>query len=512
MLATSVRPRAGAAAGRSYRRLTALLGLVVLTLTIAGVVSGPLPAAAGDGQWTTAGSLPGEAPVFSLAMDPVQSSTLLAATLGAGLVRSDDGKTWRDVGGENLPKRLWKVAIDPSKGPQGTAVILVGSAGRGVFRSDDGGATWKGGSQGLQGNALNVRAIALGRGMVVIATSDGVWRSGDGGVTWRSAGLSGMDVSAVAFAQYGTPGAQPPAPAVLVAGIDGVRTPGGRVVRSSDLGATWSVLKNGLPGDLVVAAVAAGPVAAGGIRPLYVAGSGGIFKSDDVGDTWAQQAGLPQQAFSAVVPSPIDPNIVYAASDGGGAVGAGASPGSIVGGVWRSTDRGGSWTKLDSGLSQHGVIALAVGRGNPAALAAIAYDPDAPAVQPYVMNDVGISPSGTPEAGLCPLPQPCPPGDPAPLPAVAGTQIVAVNPNACASPSPSASPTSPSPSSSVSASPAAAASPPASPPGSPSPSATPCAAPVPVRPSGPDVPLPLVAVVILVLAGALLARLFLARR
>jgi hypothetical protein len=483
-------------------RLLSGLGLVALAASL----SVALPAAAADPQWTAAGTLPGEAPVFSVALDPGQVGTILAATLGAGLVRSDDGKTWRDIGAGVLPKRLWKVVLDPSRGPNGNAEIYVGSAGKGFFRSPDGGASWRGSTQGLSADGQNVRAVALGRGVIVIGTSDGVYRSIDDGATWKAAGLAGMDVSALAFAQYGTPTATPPTPAVLIAAIDGLKTPGSRVARSSDLGATWVPLKQGLPADLVAGAVAAGPVAPGGLRPLYIAGSGGVFKSDDVGDSWAQQAGLPQQGFGLVVPSPLDPNIVYAASDGGGASGQGASPGSILGGVWRSTDRGGSWTKLDGGLTQHAVTALAVSRSAPAALAALAYNPDGPIVQPYTLSDTQAQPGGTPEPGLCPEPQPCAPGDPAPLPAVAGSKVVAINPNACAAASPSPNP-------SARSTPGASPPPAASPSASPAAPLLPCPTAAPVGSGGGgDLPLPLVAAVIVVLAGLLVARIVLARR
>jgi photosystem II stability/assembly factor-like uncharacterized protein len=407
-----------------------------------------LPAAAADLQWSELAALPATSPVFSLANDPANFGTAYAASMGSGLLRTDDGKSWHDVGGSILPKRLWRVAIDPAKGPTGDPPIYVGGAGTGFFKSLDGAKSWESLNKGLAKGALNVRSIALGRSLILIGTSDGVYKSSDGGKSWQAMGLQGMDVSSVAIAKYNPP-------VIILAGIDGANNPGSRLLGTQDLTGNWLALKQGVPSDLVVSAIASGPVhQQDNLRTLFVAGSGGVYKSDDSGQTWGQLAGLPAQGFGSLALSPADPNILYTSSDGGG----GSS-----GGVWRSTDRGGTWTQISGGLRDKAITALSIARNSPATLFAVAWNPDKPAVVPYNLSDTQAQPQGEPEGGLCPEGNSgCPP-----LAASSpggGANFPVVLPQPCPSPIVTQQKTSPSPGASppASAAPAATASPPAS--------------------------------------------------
>jgi photosystem II stability/assembly factor-like uncharacterized protein len=453
---------------------------VVSAITLA---SAALPAAAADLQWGSYGTLPGGTASFGLAQDPAAPAQVWAATMGSGLQKTEDGKTWRQVAPGILPMRLWKVAIDPSKGPAVSPPMYVGSAGQGLFKSLDGGKTWTGSTQGLSSpGSRNVRGIAMGVNVLVIGTSDGVYKSVDGGRIWQPAGLAGTDVSAIVFARYA-------GPATLLAGIDGVSNPGSRLVLSKDLGATWTPVKQGLPADIVISAIVAGTVRTdANLRTVFLAGSAGAFKSDDQGQSWGQLSGLPSQGYGSLAVSPADPNIVYVGGDGAGAGG---------GGVWRSADRGGTWTGLSGGLSEKGVTGLSVGRDNPATVIAAAWNPDKALAPVFALSDTQAPPSGQPEAGVCPEPS-----------CQGGFQV---QPSAPPVPSPSPSPSpapcgAPSPSPSGSASPGAASPLPqstASTPGAtPAPSATPCP---PARRTGSriDIPVPL-AVGALVVLGVLL--------
>lgn len=472
----------------------------VLALTSAAAI---VTAAAADLQWAPYGNLSGNSPAFSLASDPAAPATVYAATLGSGLLRTTDGKTWGDAGAGSLPKRLWRVAIDASKGPGGSAPLYVGSAGQGFYKSLDNGGSWQQLNNGLSSaGAQNVRAIAMGRQLIVIGTSDGVFKSGDGGKSWQAMGLQGLDISAVAFAQYSNP-------TVVLAGVDGTRDAGSRLARTVDLGANWIPLTQGISGDLVVTAIAAGPVPAGqNLRPLFVAGSGGVYKSDDGGQSWAQLAGLPPQGFNTVAPSAYDANLVYVASDGGGAG---------TGGVWRTTDRGSTWTALGGGLTEKAVTALTLGRNSPATLAVAAWNANGPAAPAFALNDTQAVPQGQAEGGVCPEP-----GTESQCTALSGGSpgaIPAFSPqDACASPSPAASP---SPISTPPASPAVSPGSSGSPSAgvSPSPSAgVPfgCATPTPgvetPGRSGLDLPIILALGGVALLGVLLVGRIFFARR
>ena len=461
--------------------------VVVSAVLLAATVT---VAVAADPQWNAYGTLPLGNAAFGLALDPAAPAGLWAATNGQGLQHTDDGKAWRPAGGVNVPARLWTIQIDPSKGPGGAAPMYLGSAGQGFFKSLDGGRSWQGSVQGLaSAGARNVRSIAMGVNTLAIGTSDGVYRSADGGRTWLAAGLAGYDISAIAFARF----ANPP---MLVAGIDGITNPGARVVLSKDLGATWTPVKQGVPADIVVSAIAAGPLPAGGTqRPLFLVGSAGVFKSDDGGQGFGQLTGLPPQGYGALALSPSDPSILYVGSDGGG---------TGAGGVWRSADRGGTWTALPGGLSEKGITALAVGRDNPTTVVAAASNPDKMLAPVFSLSDTQAPPQGQPEGGVCPEPA-----------CLGGTQPVQ-SPSAgpvVTLPSPASTPCGVAPSPLASGAPATA------------PSASAAAAnglgvaPAPcptVTPSPPpahktDIPLPLAIGVVLVLAGLLLGSILVTR-
>jgi photosystem II stability/assembly factor-like uncharacterized protein len=484
--------------------------VVAAALLIAALFGVAATASGAELQWSLYGNLPGNNPAFSLASDPASPGKLYAATLGSGLLHTEDGKNWGQVGAGALPARLWRVAIDPSKGPGGgPPPIYVGSAGQGFFKSLDAGKSWQQMNTGLgSSGSLNVRSVGLGRQLIVIGTSDGIFKSADGGKSWQGMGLQGLDISAVTFAQFASP-------TVVLAGIDGNRDAGSRLVRTVDLGANWIPLNQGIPGDLVVSAVAAGPVPSGqNLRPLFVAGSGGVYKSDDGGQSWAQLSGLPPQGFNGLAVSAYDPNILYTASDGGA---------SGSGGVWRSTDRGGSWTALSGGLGEKGVTALVLGRNSPATVAVAAWNPDKPTSPAYILNDTQSAPSGQPEGGVCPEP-----GTQDQCTALAGGTPVAV-PSAfapqlaCPSPSPTpltvpSAPTSPLTPSSAPGSPNPSESPVATASPSPSPAnpAAACATPTPAAgppaKSGFDLPVWLGIGVLAILVLALVGRIFFTRR
>ncbi len=104
----------------------------------------------GGGTWTKTlsatwlGNGPHRAMGFLLARDPKNPDVVLAASLGTGVWRSEDGgKTWADCGAKDLysadirfdravPNRVYLCAVAATKM----------KLGGGFFRSDDGGRTW----------------------------------------------------------------------------------------------------------------------------------------------------------------------------------------------------------------------------------------------------------------------------------------------------------------------------------------------------------------------------------
>ena len=88
---------------------------------------------------------------------------------------------------------------------------------------------------------------------------------------------------------------------------------------------------------------------------------GGVFKSTDSGGTWAAvNAGLTNSYVYALVIDPVSSATLYAGTHGGG--------------VFKSTDSGGTWAAVNSGLANPSVFALAIDPTTSATLYAGTFD------------------------------------------------------------------------------------------------------------------------------------------
>ena len=110
----------------------------------------------------------------------------------------------------------------------------------------------------------------------------------------------------------------------------------GRAMLSTDAGATWADVSQGLPDRSItnVAVDATNPANA------YLAVSGfntsHVFKTTDSGATWTDIAGdLPDIPVNALLIDPVVPDSIYAGTDVG---------------VFRTTNGGSSWRSFDSGM------------------------------------------------------------------------------------------------------------------------------------------------------------------
>ncbi len=136
------------------------------------------------------------------------------------------------------------------------------------------------------------------------------------------------------------------------------------ILRSQDGGASWARLRTGLRHsgtvypevydiaistsnpDVLYAATTFGPGSPAGSDGVSI---GGLYKSVDGGDTWSRRnCGLPNASASAVYVSPLDDSIALVGLGAGNATTPGG--GFFAGGVFRTTDGGDSWTRVDAGL------------------------------------------------------------------------------------------------------------------------------------------------------------------
>ena len=127
-------------------------------------------------------------------------------------------------------------------------------------------------------------------------------------------------------------------------------TAAGGLYRSDDGGETWALVEGPLAGLSVSA------VAIDGAEPsILCAGTNGagVFRSADGGRTWAEsKSGLTNLFVEALAFDPGPPRGVLAGTDGG---------------VFRSADGGQTWMEASDGLAERTVTALAVPPGGGAA-------------------------------------------------------------------------------------------------------------------------------------------------
>jgi photosystem II stability/assembly factor-like uncharacterized protein len=253
---------------------------------------------------------------------------------------TDAGVTWKPLFNDQGSASIGALAVAPGN----PRVIWVGTGqvhqrwdivdGDGVYRSTDAGATWS--HAGLAGTkhigAIWVdprnpdTAVVAALGHVFGPNPDrGLFRTSDGGKTWNHVLSRGPDVGAVDLA------GDPASPDILFAALWQVRRhpwldyfqptvgPGSGIVKSTDGGATWkSAGGKGLPhGPLgrIELAMVPGSSSRGIWAGIESADAGGLYRSDDGGDTWRlvnPDKTLASSYTSNLTADPGNPDVIWA--------------------------------------------------------------------------------------------------------------------------------------------------------------------------------------------------------
>ena len=241
-----------------------------------------------------------------------QPGVLWAGTLPGGLFKSHDrGDSWVLVealwnapqraewfgGGYDVPG-IHSICVDPRASDH----VLVAVSCGGVWRTEDGGASWTMSATGMRADymppELNENEAVQDPHRIVRSLADpdvlwcqhhnGMWRSQDGGRHWHE--ITAAPLSNFGFAVAVDPGDGNTA-WFAPAEADQRRIPVGTalaVTRTRDGGQTFTALRHGLPQhqcyDLVYRHGLA--VAPDGQRLLMASTTGGVWLSDNAGDSW----------------------------------------------------------------------------------------------------------------------------------------------------------------------------------------------------------------------------------
>ncbi len=335
----------------------------------------PAPTPTPDSRFTwvrTGGPLGGLG--YDVRMRPDNPDTMYVTDAWAGVFMSTDGgQTWfpsnngittrTGQSGDAIP--VFSLTIDPHN----YDTIWVGTQNvRGIFKSTDGGRTWVEMDNGVveyegitfRGFTIDpstsdtvyaaaeissfVWAVEPGPGREFDMTQGVVYKTTDGGQNWTAV-WRGDNLARYVWIDPRNPDLVYVSTGIFdreaANSVPDSRIPGGAgIVKSTDGGQTWTEVTNGLE-NLYVGSLFMHPenpdILLAGTGNIQYHEQGGVYLSTDGGGSW--QHTLTEDIIESVEFSVSDPNIAYAGSDGS---------------VYRSEDGGRTWERVSGGLDGWG--------------------------------------------------------------------------------------------------------------------------------------------------------------
>ncbi len=336
----------------SRRRLSVLL-LALMSLSFAtslqaqknppnkkeGDVDKVSPAVPRKGEETEPAPPAGKMPAASPS-DPLASGTF-------------SGLALRSIGPALISGRVVAFAVNPHN----RAEYYVAAASGGVWKTKNSGTSWTPvfenegsfsiGTVVLDPNDSNVVWVGTGESnsQRSVSYGDGVYRSDDGGKSWKNLGLKHSEhIGRIVIDPKDSD-------TVYVAAEGPLWGPNGDrgLYKTTDGGKNWkkvlNISENTGVGDVAMDPTDPDTLYAAAYqrqRRVWTLIDGGpesaIYKSKDGGETWVKaKTGLPTEDLGRIglAISPVDHNVVYATIEAA----------NKKGGIFRSTDRGGTWEK-----------------------------------------------------------------------------------------------------------------------------------------------------------------------
>ncbi len=295
---------------------------------------------------------------------PSNPSLFYFGSTGGGVWKTENsGTTWNNISDKYFGGSIGSIAVslwDPNVIYVGTGEKTVRgnvSSGNGIWKSDDAGKSWK--HIGLEDSRHITRIVIDPKNPDLVFASclghlwgsnkmRGVYRTKDGGKNWERVLFVSEEAGAVDLTM------DPSNSRILYASTWKVkRTPynlesggeGSALWKSTDAGSTWKNLlpNKGMPkGTIGIIGVSVSKADPKRIYALIEAENGGLFRSDDGGDSWiktSEDRNLRQRAwyYTRIYADPKDKDKIYVANVG----------------FWRSKDGGKNFESISTLHGDH---------------------------------------------------------------------------------------------------------------------------------------------------------------
>jgi len=257
--------------------------------------------------------------IESLAISPRDPGTIYAGTWHLPWKTTDGGVSWKQAGNQIVgminDSDIFGISIDPNN----SNVVYV-NACSGFYRSANAGDKWTK-YPGIPFSARRTYTLLphpSNPNVIFAGTSEGLWRSKDGGKRWMLLTSKSVVIRSIVVT--------PDKPnRVLIATDDlGVRV-------SDNLGDDFTDANTGFIHRHILAIMADATERGRLLASVFHDGTAGsVFSSLDGGESWQPAArGLGSRDVFAFYQMPNNPSVIYAGTNTG---------------VFRSNDRGGSWS------------------------------------------------------------------------------------------------------------------------------------------------------------------------